>query len=982
MKRLFTFLLLSLFIFSAETNFAATRGKIKGIVTDASTGDPLIGANVIVIGTNLGAATGVDGEYIILGINAGQYKVKASMIGYETVIQTQVQVEVDRTTIINFNMKPTDVKSAEVVVTAKRDEVRLDVSASETNLEAKEINDLPFASRVEDLIGMQAGVTGNLIEGDIQIRGGSSDETNVLVDGYSTADTKAGKVSFPVNKNSIQEIKVMRGGYNAEYGEARSGIINIITKNPENKIHASVDYQFEPAQYRHDGADRYTASVNKMWQYVLYDGANSNEASYIVRYEGLTPDTIKWIGWNAYSDRLISDNNPDNDLTPQEARDLWDWRHRPVKYANRTGHNLDLSVSGGGNITSSWKLNVLGGFKYINRPYTYPQPKDAYEEIGYMLKFVNRFGKNTSLTLSALSTTINTVNRDDANSSWSGDIKISYDGGNSQPFYFFEKPYVNNKVSLYGLHFMQIFKPTLYLEADANYYKSGWDMNRFPDSPADAGRFFHGRLYYDPQSGYIPVDKGVPDNVSGFRMFGRANTVDKSFTERYDAKVAMVNQFHPNHELKIGIGFRMTNIVQDRVNLHNDDADQTFLWRSAVSPIQFNAYVQDKIEFWGMIANVGIRFDYYNTNGSRPDVQRTLDYATNLEVVNSFLDGTFPTIDPKPKMYVSPRVGISFPITTNSKVYFNYGHFVQMPQPEAMYFSTAALGNRLQWLGDPTLTYQKSINYELGYDQNVYDLFQFHVGVFYKDYSDRESGIVYAHSDQSIVLESAVQRENQEIRGIDIEFRRSYGEWVTGFFNFNITQKSTSDLSVPNISDIPVITDNPSIGINGELRGVPRPLISEITPYGRGVITIRSPENWGPRIADYPILHKTGFSFGLFYRGAMLTRHPDGNFRETHPDVRFYTIPYFSSNLRITRDFHINNVGNMQLFFDISNLFVTKYRVAIPNSRDYYDDLYANGKTDRVGSEDVSNPLILRTQSDVLYAGQHRTYVLGFRFNL
>ncbi|VAX18124.1 TonB-dependent receptor, partial [hydrothermal vent metagenome] len=122
MKRIFTFLLLLLFIFSTEINYASTRGKIKGIITDASTGDPLIGANVIVMGTTLGAATGVDGEYIILGINAGQYKVKASMIGYETVIQTQVQVEADRTTIINFNMKPTEVRSAEVVVTAKRDE--------------------------------------------------------------------------------------------------------------------------------------------------------------------------------------------------------------------------------------------------------------------------------------------------------------------------------------------------------------------------------------------------------------------------------------------------------------------------------------------------------------------------------------------------------------------------------------------------------------------------------------------------------------------------------------------------------------------------------------------------------------------------------------------------------------------------------------------------------------------------------------------
>ena len=159
-------------------------------------------------------------------------------------------------------------------------------------------------------------------------------------------------------------------------------------------------------------------------------------------------------------------------------------------------------------------------------------------------------------------------------------------------------------------------------------------------------------------------------------------------------------------------------------------------------------------------------------------------------------------------------------------------------------------------------------------------------------------------------------------------------------------------------------------------------MVSEITPYGRAVITVRSPVNWGPRIWDYPILHKTAFSFGLFYRGSQLTEHPDENFRDAHPEVKFYLIPYFSSNLRISRNFQISDNSSMELYLDISNLFVSKYRTAIPNRKDYYDDLFANGKTDRVGTEEVSDPLILRTESDVLYAGQHRIFILGFRFSL
>lgn len=971
--------LILLFTFFSVSTFASTTGKIRGKIVDAKTGEPLVGTNVVIKGTTFGAATDLNGVFIILRIPPGTYQVEASMIGFKSVIVNNVNVETDRTVLVNFELSETSIQSDEIVVTAKRELVRLDVSASETNIDAGDIDELPFANRVENIIGMQAGIQGNLIEGDLQIRAGDASEVNVLVDGYSTVDSKMSKVSFPINKGSIQEVKVLRGGFNAEYGEARSGVVNIVTKNPSDDFHLSLDYQFEPAGRRHDGPDRYDPSI--FWPYRLYDGPNADSASFLVHYEGLTNDTTKWEGWKSYSDRLLNDNNPENDLTPTEARELWKWRHRPVEYGKKTGHNIDLTLSSGIDFLP-WHLNVLAGLKYINRPYTYPQAKDSYEENGFSLKMINRFSENTHVTASVLRNYVNTVSRDDANSKWSNEVRLSYDGGNSDPFYFYNKPRVEYTTTLIGLRLLQVFSPTLYLEADANYFKAKWATERFADSPADKGRTFHGRLYYDPQSGFIPLELGVADNVTGYRLFGRANTDDNSYSERTSLRVSLVNQFHPSHELKSGLEVKFNHLVENRVHLHDDDPAQEFQWKYNVSPIELSAYVQDKIEFYGMIANVGVRFDYYDANKALPDVERTLEYASNLDVLSAFLDKTFPTRKPSAKIHFSPRIGISFPITTNSKVYFNYGHFVQIPETEAMYSTTAALNNRLQWLGNPYLTFQNSINYELGYDQNVYDWVQLHIGAFYKDYSDVRSGIVYAHSDQSIVLESAVQREYREVRGLDIEIRKSSGRFITGFFNLNITQKSVSDLEVPDISQIPVITDNPAIGINGELRGVPRALKQEITPYGRGVITLHAPEDWGPRIMDYPILHKTRVSIGIFYQGARLVEHPDRDFRNQNPDVKFYTIPYYSSNLRITRNIDIENTIGFELYLDVSNLLVSKFRTAIPNSKDYYDDLYANGKTDRVGSEEVSDKKILRTESPVLYQGQHRTYIFGLRVNL
>ncbi len=978
MKKSYRFLsfLLLILMLSWTASFAGTTGKIRGTVVDVD-GNPLPGANVVLVGTTMGASTGLDGSYIILLVPPGTFRVQASMMGYRSQVTSQVKVEVDRTTNVNFTLQEEVIEGETVVVEAKRDLVRLDVSASETNIDAEEVKNIPFARRVEDMIGMQAGISGNLVECDLRIRAGEYHENDVLVDGYSTTDGKSSKVSFPVNQQSIQEVQVLRGGFNAEYGEARSGLINIITKDPSDKFHITMDYRYDPVRNRHLGRDRYDP-IN-MWQYDLYDGPNADSASYIVRYEGITPDTLRWEGWVSYADKLLNDGDPDNDLTAEEARELWRWRHRPIAYAQVPGHNIDLSISGGIGFLP-WKMNYLAGFKYQKQPFGSTQPQDSYNETDVTVKLLNRVSDDTKITVTFLNSYVNTVSRDRAGSSWSNEVKLSYSGGASEPFYPYRKPWVDRRTTLGAMRLVHVFSPTSYLEADVSFFGNYWDTDKYPESPESAGRYFHGRLYLDPQSGYIPREKGVPDNVSGFAMYGGASSTDNSYSERYKGRVSYVDQFHSSHELKAGFEFRYNKLVEDRSHYKNDDPGQLFLWQYNVSPIEINAYVQDKIEFWGMIANIGVRWDYYVQTSDRWDVHQTLNYPTDEAIFQAVVNDSFPKIRPKPQSYISPRLGISFPITTNSKVYLNYGHFVQMPQTEALYSSTLDFNRpRVQWMGDPTLTYQKAANFEVGYDQNVRNWFQLHIGAFYRDYSRAQSGLVYAHSDQTLILEFPGQREYRDIRGLDIEIRKSAGRFITGFFNYNITQKSVSNLEVPGISQIPVITDNPNIGINGELRGIPLPNQEEITPYGRGILTVAAPMDWGPRIGNYPILHRTRASCGLYYTGPQLVRHPDKQFRKQHPDVRFYTIPRFSTNIRLARTFSVTKGLDMEAYIDISNLWVSKYRVGIPNSKDYYDDLFANGKTDRVGSEEVSNPLILRTSRDYLYAGQYRGWVVGVR---
>ncbi|PIP12868.1 MAG: TonB-dependent receptor, partial [bacterium (Candidatus Stahlbacteria) CG23_combo_of_CG06-09_8_20_14_all_40_9] len=139
MKRIF---LLIIFLAFPVFVFAGTKGKITGTITDAETGEALPGANVIIEGTTMGAATNLEGYYVILNIPPGTYRLKTSMMGYATYTVTEIRVYIDRTTIIHVKMRPTVLPGEEVVVVAERSVVQKDVAASLRNITSGQIEAL------------------------------------------------------------------------------------------------------------------------------------------------------------------------------------------------------------------------------------------------------------------------------------------------------------------------------------------------------------------------------------------------------------------------------------------------------------------------------------------------------------------------------------------------------------------------------------------------------------------------------------------------------------------------------------------------------------------------------------------------------------------------------------------------------------------------------------------------------------------------
>jgi len=230
------FLCLFLWTCGIHPLLAQTTGKIAGKITDVS-GAPMPGTNVVVEGSNRGASANAKGEYFILNLPPGNYTLVFSMIGYETVRVNQVRVQVDRTTTQDMVMKEASLEMDEIVVSAEASLITKDQTSASAKISGDELKILP-ADGFLKTISLQAGVNRSA-GGTIHIRGGRASEIKYYVDGVAVSNPFSNGLAVPVENNAVQEVEVISGTFNAEYGQANSGIINIVTKEGSDRFSAS-----------------------------------------------------------------------------------------------------------------------------------------------------------------------------------------------------------------------------------------------------------------------------------------------------------------------------------------------------------------------------------------------------------------------------------------------------------------------------------------------------------------------------------------------------------------------------------------------------------------------------------------------------------------------------------------------------------------------------------------------------------------------
>ncbi|MEO8168085.1 MAG: TonB-dependent receptor, partial [bacterium] len=207
----------------SSKGYADTKGKLTGKIVDGKE-QPVIGANVLIVGTSIGASANEEGLFVILNIPAGVYDVRISAVGYQTKTTTGVRIESGQTATLNVTIVESMIEADAVTVVAERPLVDTRQTSSIAILNRDDMDKLPIQT-LNDVVNLQAGVV------DGHFRGGRAGEVQYQIDGVSVNNPYDNSSVIQLDKSVLQEVQVITGTFDAEYGQAMSGVVNAVLRS-------------------------------------------------------------------------------------------------------------------------------------------------------------------------------------------------------------------------------------------------------------------------------------------------------------------------------------------------------------------------------------------------------------------------------------------------------------------------------------------------------------------------------------------------------------------------------------------------------------------------------------------------------------------------------------------------------------------------------------------------------------------------------
>ena len=968
--------LLLLMLLIPITDVLAQTGKIAGTVRDAETGEVLPGVNVVIDGTTQGAVTDLEGFYTILNIRPGTYALRVSFVGYAVQVINDVKVNTNLTSEVTVELQEQRVGLEEMVVTAARPIVQRDVSASIANISAEDIENLP-ATDVQRVVGLQAGFERGLV-----IRGEGGDQVQFQVDGQSMASGRDNAPFVGVSFTNVQEVQVQTGGFNAEYGNVRSGLVNIITKDP-SRTRYTVDVigRFSGASERTmGGVDIFGDEVNG---YESRNGSGVFQSYHLrplfdpdVAFVGTANGTWEdWMqaeydsfdGWN----NLATSYNETNgtNVSPQDLQQAHlDHYMRKSLEVDVPDYEFDGTITGPvpGLSKLLGDLRFVASYRQTQSAYAVPQERTSFDERTIQGKLISNIGQGMKLELNTLYATQDGINRSENGAPnlvvadlpaypWTGGSTVINDVGDDPGEIYANIPYHLMDVDRFsiGAHFTHTLNQNTFYEVRLQSVGTDY-FTRASGSTRSTDRTFsyaNGAINLTEEPfGFTAIDF-YGELGTGWRTAGHwGSGYDNSQVQRFSGRFDLTSQVNRYALFKAGVEYINTNYdvdfgEDDIAHPHNGDPK----WRYDRTPQQAAAYAQTKLEFGGMVANLGLRMDYFHASGDWFTFT-PFDRAFSAQFGIDQIDETLEQEATERQVSLSPRLGVSFPITENSKLYFNYGHFRNQLQPIFLFNLQENYTGAVIGIGNPNHDMPRTVAYELGYEQNLFDQYLLRLAGYYRDLSDQPRLVRYISVDDLVNYQTALPWNYADTRGFEITLQKNRGRLVRGFLNYTYMVRKTGNFGNSQFDENRTAQNNFLISTQEHYASKPIP-----EPFARFNIEFLLPTTLGPQVGDSHPLGDWRLSFlGEWRKGQAFTWN--GNnlassasisaTRDLQGNVRWRD--FYNLDMRISKNFD-TRLGAAQLFVDFTNVLNLRHM--------YRNSLFVGNNDERNYMESLMLPL-------------------------
>ena len=807
MKKLLT-LTIALVIFPTML-LSQSSGKVSGTILNEA-GEPLAGANVSIVGTSNGGASDANGKYFILAVSVGAQSVRVDYIGYKSVTMKNVNVSENQTTSLNFSLEIAALEGEAVEIVAERPIINTSATNTTRTIDKDVIQNVAIRG-VENLVALQTGAVSS--GGAIYVRGSRSGDMAYYVDGVYTVNPFTLSNTGVVSNNAMEQISFQSGGFDAEFGNSNGGVVSTTTRTGGEKVSMGAEFVSDLGSAASEDKDALHSYGYNLMSFNV-GGPLGDKIRYFGSFERISMDDASpSVSYYPSMNRAEGDSAAGAAAESAESTVLVDFTSDSTSiiysdykrlYGAKENAGLTRDIVTGNVVYDMQSVKVKAGGSFTK--------KDSRGDLG------------ESISMSQ------------------GDYPHTYTLLNSE-----NTPWYQSATQSGYANFTLRLGSTSFAKVNLSYYNYAREYgdNRHRDNIMDYG---------DPNAAGNEElrDWGQnPLTIQDFAAFGGYGGVYDEYRKNnisyIGAKADYLNQMG-NHEIKTGFEWRKhtirdyrlaqpmeiaegynkasqsgqdvtdadwlytlyrnaytMNIGYDQQGNEADSYDATTGTSAPGQPVIMGAYLQDKIELEDLVLNIGLRYDNFNFGSEAP---------TTWDEI--YLDGGridhdasgYKTIDPY--TYISPRLGVTFPVTDQTVLHAQYGKFVQHPILNRLYLSDSQFAANLSQ-GNMTvspngsLKPERTTQYEIGFAQQLGAFAAVDITGYYKeirDYtamSNRKGAMVdgaefiwaqYENGDYGVVKGLSAALKMRRMRGVLIDVNYTM-QWANGTgsdpaTNFNI----------------------------------------------------------------------------------------------------------------------------------------------------------------------------------------------------